>query len=157
MTTLLPQPPGSALWTPGQDPRLLGCIPVLGGLHVTALTAPDVGEGAHPALFLLPGHHRWATTIQAAALYMQHVHTWRHWSLYPGDDPDDVIPRIPRAVHTHATLHCHPDHTWTLTWTHPHTSGSTPVTAMRHPAAPLDDVSIPHPDRAHGAPATWAL
>ncbi|GHG04501.1 hypothetical protein ACFFSH_34195 [Streptomyces filamentosus] len=62
--------PAERIWTPDQDPAVLGFTPVLGGLHITGLPAPDADPGDHPALFLLLGQHRWATTIHAAALYM---------------------------------------------------------------------------------------
>ncbi|MGW8355557.1 hypothetical protein [Streptomyces wedmorensis] len=150
MTTPLHQPAAdTTLWTPDQDPALLGCVLVLDGLHVTALTVPGVGVGAHPTLFVLLGHHRGVTATQAAALYMERVHAWTHWCLYPGDDPDDVIPRIPRAVHTHATIHTHDD-SWHLTWAH----STAPGTAMRHPAALAAAVFAPDPD--HTPNTTWA-
>ncbi|MGW4779930.1 hypothetical protein ACWEPA_25115 [Streptomyces filamentosus] len=142
------------IWTPDRDPAVLGFTPVLGGLHITGLPAPDADPGDHPALFVLLGQHRWATTIHAAALYMQRVHAWTRWCLYPGDDPAEVIPRIPRAVHAHATIYCHPDDTWHLAWARPDEPGAVSVTAMRHPAAPATVVAVPDPD--HGAPATWA-
>ncbi|MFF9497202.1 hypothetical protein [Streptomyces flaveolus] len=109
----------------------------------------------HPALFVLLGPHCWTTTSHAAALHMDRAHGWTRWCLYPGDDPDEAIPRIPRAVHTHATMHCHPDGTWHLTWTRPTDPGALPVTAMRHPAAPATAAAVPNPDRGPRA-AVWA-
>ncbi|MEU9858947.1 hypothetical protein [Streptomyces sp. NPDC047974] len=147
--------PAEQIWTPDQDPAVLGFTPVLGGLHITGLPAPEANDGDHPALFVLLGHHRWATTIHAAALYMQRAHAWTRWCLYPGDDPDDVIPRIPRAVHAHATIHCHPTGTWRLAWARPDEPGAVPATAMRHPAAPVTSVAMPNPDRDLQA-AVWA-
>ncbi|MFE7517115.1 hypothetical protein ACFU8I_38690 [Streptomyces sp. NPDC057540] len=147
--------PAEQIWPPDQDPAALGFTPVLGGLHITGLPAPDADEGDHPALFVLLGHHRWATTIHATALYMQRVHAWTRWCLYPGDDPDEVIPRIPRAVHAHATIHCHPTGTWHLAWARRDEPGAVPVTAMRHPAALATAASIPDPDRDPQA-AVWA-
>ncbi|MFB8043141.1 hypothetical protein ACFC8F_17845 [Streptomyces hydrogenans] len=134
--------PAERIWIPGQDPAALGFTPVLGGLHITALPAPDADDGDHPALFLLCGRHRWATTIHAAALCMQRVHAWTRWCLYPGDDPDEAISRIPQAVHAHATIHCHHGDTWHLAWARPDEPGPVPVTTMRHPAAQQPQ---PHP------------
>ncbi|MFE0776787.1 hypothetical protein [Streptomyces sp. NPDC058861] len=149
--------PAEQIWTPDQDPAALGFTQVLGGLHITGLPALDADEGDHPALFLLLGHHRWATTIHAAALYMDRVHAWTRWCLYPGDDPDETIPRIPRAVHAHATIHCHPDDTWHLAWVQPDEPGAVPVTVMRHPAAPAAASCLPDPDPDRGNQATtWA-
>ncbi|MFC7924515.1 hypothetical protein [Streptomyces cinereoruber] len=111
MTTVLHEPTADPrLWTADSDPAELGALQVLGGLHITGLPAPDAEEGDHPALFLLLGHHRWATIIHAATLYMDRAHAWRCWCLYPGDDPDETIPR---AVHTHT------DDTWRLAWAGP--------------------------------------
>ncbi|MFJ5787928.1 hypothetical protein [Streptomyces hydrogenans] len=146
--------PAEQIWTPRQDPTVLGFTSVLGGLHITGLPAPDADEGDHPALFVLLGHHRWATAIHAAALYMQQVHAWTRWCLYPGDDPDDVIHRIPRAIHAHATIHCHPDHTWHLAWARRDEPGAVPATAMRHPAALATAAAMPDPDR--DLQGTWA-
>ncbi|MFC9734269.1 hypothetical protein ACFWGM_29745 [Streptomyces roseolus] len=145
--------PAEQIWNPGQYPSALGFTPVLDGLSIVGLPAPDADEGHHPALFVLLGHHRWATVIRAAALYMQRVHAWTRWCLYLGDDPDELIPR---TVHTHATIHCHPDDTWHLTWARPDEAGAVPVTTMRHPAAPTAVITVPSPDRAHGTPASWA-
>ncbi|MCZ0983789.1 hypothetical protein O1L60_44290 [Streptomyces diastatochromogenes] len=146
--------PAEQTWTPDQDPVDLGFTPVLGDLRITGLTAPDADDGDHPTLFVLLGHHRWATTIHAAALYMQRGHAWTRWCLYPGDDPDEAIPRIPRAIHTHAAIHCHPDDTWNLAWARPGEPGAIPVTAMRHPAAQAVAAAVPDPDRDDRA--AWA-
>ncbi|MFB8166188.1 hypothetical protein [Streptomyces rubiginosohelvolus] len=156
--------PAEQIWTPDQDPAVLGFTPVLGGLHITGLPGPDADDGDHPALFVLLGHHRWASVIHAAALYMQRVHAWTRWCLYPGDDPDEVIPRIPRAVHTHGVFlrRPHPDHgcasgrddTWRMVWAPSTKPGAVPITAMRHPAATVTAAAIPNPDE--GAPAIWA-
>ncbi|MFB7030944.1 MULTISPECIES: hypothetical protein [unclassified Streptomyces] len=153
--TALPASAGPHLWTPDQDPASLGALQVLGGLHITGLPALDAEEGDHPALFVLLGHHRWATTIHAAALYMDRAHAWTHWCLYPGDDPAETISRIPRAVHTHAVIHCHPDDAWRFAWARPDDPDALPVTAMRHPAAPAAAVAVPDPDRDDQA-AAWA-
>ncbi|GHG19593.1 hypothetical protein [Streptomyces hydrogenans] len=77
--------PAERIWIPSQDPAALGFTLILGGLHITSLPAPDADDGDHPALFLLCGRHRWATTIHAAALCMQRVHAWTRWCLYPGE------------------------------------------------------------------------
>ncbi|MFF8280717.1 hypothetical protein ACF05T_32425 [Streptomyces lateritius] len=150
-----PGTPSNNSGPPTKTPAVLGFTPVLGGLHITGLPAPDADEGDHPALFVLLGHHPWATAIHAAALYMQRVHAWTRWCLYPGDDPDEVIPRIPRAVHAHATVHCHLDDTWHLAWARPDEPGAGPVTAMRHPAAQTIAAAMPDPDRDPQV-AVWA-
>ncbi|WEH31944.1 hypothetical protein PZB75_30380 [Streptomyces sp. AM 4-1-1] len=95
---------------------------------------------------------------------MAHVHTWRNLHLYPGDDPSELIPRIPRAVQTWGVFlhHPHADHrcacewddTWRVVWAPATEPGVVPITALRHPAAPATAASIPNPDE--GAPATWA-
>ncbi|MFD9601804.1 hypothetical protein [Streptomyces sp. NPDC059970] len=84
--------------------------------------------------------------------------------LYPGDDPSVLIPRIPRAVHTHGVFlrHPHPGHgcgcewddTWRMVWAPATEPGAAPITALRHPAAPAAVADLPNPD--HGEPATWA-
>ncbi|WP_329625885.1 hypothetical protein OG357_38275 (plasmid) [Streptomyces sp. NBC_01255] len=147
--------PAEQIWTPDQDSAVLGFTPVLGGLHIIGLPAPDADEGDHPALFVLLGHHRWATTIHAAALYMDRAHAWNRWCLYPGDDPDEAIPRIPRAVHAHAAIQRHPDDTWYLVWARPDELGTVQVTAMRHPAALATAAAMPDPDRDPQV-AVWA-
>ncbi|MFE5513998.1 hypothetical protein ACFQ9J_26040 [Streptomyces sp. NPDC056529] len=68
--------PAERIWTLDQEPAALGFSPVLGGPHITGLPAPDADAGDHSALFVILGHHRWATTIHAAALYMQRLHAW---------------------------------------------------------------------------------
>lgn len=154
--------PAEGIWTPGEDAADNGFI-VYGGLHVAGIGAPNE-DGLYPDRFVVLGHQRWADIIEAAAAYMDRVHSWRSLHLYPGDDPSVLIPRIPRAVHTHGVFlrHPHPDHpcgcewedTWRLVWAPPTEPGAVPITAMRHPAAPATATGIPDPD--HGAPATWA-
>ncbi|MGW3521472.1 hypothetical protein [Streptomyces hydrogenans] len=117
------------IWIPGQDPAVLRFTPVLGGLHITGLPAPEADDGDHPALFLFLGRHRWATTIHAAVLYMQ-------------------------CVHAHATIHCHPGDTWHLAWARPDEPGAVPVTAMRHLAAAAAAAAVPNPDLEPQS-ATW--
>ncbi|MFE1383423.1 hypothetical protein ACFW6S_31190 [Streptomyces sp. NPDC058740] len=46
------------IWTPDQDPAVLGFTPVPGGLNIISLPVPDSDEGDHRALFVLLGHHR---------------------------------------------------------------------------------------------------
>ncbi|MES5824843.1 hypothetical protein [Streptomyces sp. RG80] len=155
--------PAEAIWTPSsEDAADYGFISH-GGLYVAGLGAPTDGS-LYPDRFVLLGHHRRARLIKAAAAYMDRVHAWRSLYLYPGDDPSVLIPRIPRAVHTHGVVlrHPHPDHpcgcewddTWRLVWAPPTEPGAVPITAMRHPAAPAT-TNIPNPDD-EGAPATWA-
>ncbi|MDT0440622.1 hypothetical protein RM877_38940, partial [Streptomyces sp. DSM 41981] len=62
----------------------------------------------YPVGFLVLGHHRWADVIEGAAAYMARVHGWRNLHLYPGDDPSELIPRIPRAVQTWGVFLRHP-------------------------------------------------
>jgi hypothetical protein len=76
-------------------------------------------------------------------------------------DPAELIPRIPRAVRTHAVIlqhHKHPDHpcgcewddTWRLVYAPPTEPGAIPVTVMRHPAPP-SSTAIP----TRPMPVTW--
>ncbi|MFJ4343168.1 hypothetical protein [Streptomyces sp. NPDC088915] len=87
---------------------------------------------------------------------MRRVHDWTRWCLHSGDDPDEAILRIPRARHTHATIHCHPDDNWHLAWARPGEPGALPVTVMRHPATLMTAAAVPDPDCDEQA-ATWAL
>ncbi|MEU3064135.1 hypothetical protein [Streptomyces subrutilus] len=155
--------PVEHLWTPGEDATENGFL-THRGLHVTGIDdATD--DHLYPVAFLVLGHQRWADTIEAAAAYMARVHGWRNLHLYPGDDPAVLIPRIPRAVHTHGVFlrHPHPDHegcgcewddTWRMVWVPASEPGAVPITALRHPAATVKAASIPNPDE--DAPATWA-
>ena len=116
----------------------------------------------YPVAFLVLGHQRWADIIEAAAAYMARVHGWRNLHLYPGDDPAVLIPRIPRAVHTHGVFlrHPHPDQacgcewddTWRMVWAPATEPGAVPITAMRHPAAPATAANLPDPDKARLRP-----
>lgn len=153
--------PAEQLWTPGEDAVENGFL-AHGDLHVTGLDGPT-DDHLYPVAFLVLGHQRWADVIEAGAAYMSRFHGWGNIHLYPGDDPSVLIPRIPRAVHTHGVFlrHPHPDHvcgcewedTWRLFWAPPTESGAVPITAMRHPAAPMAAIGIPDPDE--GAPAAW--
>ncbi|MFI6881131.1 hypothetical protein ACIBL6_47575 [Streptomyces sp. NPDC050400] len=153
--------PDEHLWTPDYPrvrPERLGFV-----LHETVHITGFGEEDEFPAGFLAVGHHRWATIIEAAAAYMDKIYDWRQLHTYPGNEQSDVIPQIPRAVHTHAVLihHPHPDHPcgcawddqWRIVWAPATEPGAFPVTAMRHPAAPANTVDIPNPD--DGAPAAW--
>ncbi|MFJ4865982.1 hypothetical protein [Streptomyces sp. NPDC088748] len=155
--------PAEQLWTPGEDAVENGFL-THRALHVTGLDG-STDDHLYPVAFLVLGHQRWADIIEAAAAYMARVHGWRNLHLYPGDDPADLIPRIPRAVHTHGVFlrHPHPDHdgcgcewdnTWRMVWAPASEPGAVPITALRHPAATVKAASIPNPDE--GAPATWA-
>jgi hypothetical protein len=155
--------PAEGIWTPGEDAADNGFV-VHHGLYVTGIAAPN-DDGLYPDRFVVLSHQRWADTIEAAAAYMDRIHGWRALHLYPGDDPAELIPRIPRAVLTYGVFlrHPHPGHpcgcewegTWRIVWTSPTEPGAVPITAMRHPAAPAATASIPNPDE-EGAPATWA-
>ncbi|KIE24757.1 hypothetical protein LK08_23070 [Streptomyces sp. MUSC 125] len=155
--------PAEGIWTPGEDAADNGFV-VHHGLYIAGIGAPN-DDGLYPDRFVVLGHQRWADIIEAAAAFMDRIHGWRTLHLYPGDDPAELIPRIPRAVHTHGVFlrHPHPDHpcgcewedTWRVVWTPATEPGAVPVTAMRHPAAPAATASIPNPDE-EGVPATWA-
>jgi hypothetical protein len=154
--------PVEQIWNPGEDAKEHDFL-AYSGLHITGIGGPG-DDDAYPAAFVALGHQTWSAIIEAAAAYMDRVHGWRNLHLYPGDDPSVLIPRIPRAVHTHGVFlrHLHPDHpcdcewedTWRMVWAPPTEPGAIPVTAMRHPAAP-SAAAIPTPD--HGSvPVTWA-
>lgn len=96
--------PVEQLWTPGEDAVENGFL-AHGDLHVTGLDDP-ADDHLYPVAFLMLGHHRWADIIEAATAYMAHVHGW--CNLYPDDDQSVLIPRIPRAVHTHGVFLRHP-------------------------------------------------
>jgi hypothetical protein len=156
--------PAEGIWTPEGKAATDNGFVVHRGLYVTGIgTHGD--DGPSPAAFVLLGHHRWADAIEGAAAYMDRVYGWRSFHTYPGDDPSDLIPRIPRAVLTRGVFlrHPHPDHpcgcewedTWRVVWAPAAEPGAIPVTAMRHPAAPPTTVDLPNPD--HGVvAATWA-
>ncbi|MFI8308468.1 hypothetical protein ACIF80_34740 [Streptomyces sp. NPDC085927] len=90
--------PAEQLWTPGEDAVENGFI-VHRGLYVTGIDDPTE-DHLFPIGFVVLGHQRWADIIEAAA-YMTRVHGWRNLHLYPDDDPSELIPRLPRAVHIH--------------------------------------------------------
>ncbi|WP_438490745.1 hypothetical protein [Streptomyces sp. S186] len=154
--------PVEQLWTPSEDAVENGFV-AHRGLHVIGLDEPT-GDHLYPVAFLVLGHQRSADISEAAAAYMAHVHGWRNLHLYPGDGPSVLIPHIPRAVLTWGVFlrHPHPDHgcgcewddTWRMAWAPSTEPGAIPITAMRHPAAPVTAAGIPNPDE--GAPATWA-
>ncbi|MEU5583011.1 hypothetical protein ABZ791_36055 [Streptomyces huasconensis] len=155
--------PTEQVWTPCADGTADHGFINHQGLFVAGLGS-GTDDDLYPVGFLVLGHQRWADIISAAATYMSRTHGWRNLHLYPGNDPSVLIPRIPRAVHTHGVFlrHPHPDHpcgcewdgTWRLVWAPPTEPGAIPVTAMRHPAAPAATSSVPNPDQ--GAPASWA-
>jgi hypothetical protein len=155
--------PAEGIWTPSSEDAADNGFITYNGLYVAGIGAPH-DDHLYPDRFVVLGHQRWADIIEAAAAYMDRVHSWRNLHLYPGDDPSVLIHRIPRAVHTHGVFlrHPHPDHpcgcewedTWRLVWAPPTEPGAVPITAMRHPAAPATATGLPDPDQ--GAPATWA-
>ncbi|MFJ9675289.1 hypothetical protein ACIRP5_31415 [Streptomyces sp. NPDC101221] len=155
--------PAEQLWTPCADGAADHGFIVHQGLFVAGIDG-GADDDLYPDGFLVLGHQRWADIIAAAAAYMSRTHGWCNLHLYPGDDPAVLIPRIPRAVHTHSVFlrHPHPDHscgcewddTWRMVWAPAIEPGAVPITAMRHPAAPTTAVGIPNPD--DGAPAIWA-
>lgn len=101
--------PAEHLWAPGQDgvAEPHGFL-AHGGLHITGIGGPNTDESGYPAAFVALGHQQWPAVIEAAAAYMHRVHGWKNLHLYPGNDPAELIPRIPRAIHTHAVILCHP-------------------------------------------------
>ncbi|MFD3665769.1 hypothetical protein ACFWVF_35055 [Streptomyces sp. NPDC058659] len=156
--------PVEQLWTPCADDAADSGFVAHRDLYVTGID--DATEDhLYPVAFIVLGHQRWADVIEAAAAYMSRIHGWRNLHLYPGDDPSVLIPRIPRAVHTHGVFlrHPHPDHgcgcewddTWRMVWAAADEPGAVPITALRHPAAAVTAAGIPSPDE-DGAPATWA-
>ncbi|MEH0638659.1 hypothetical protein QBA35_36225 [Streptomyces bottropensis] len=68
---------------------------------MTGPSTPTGHDGLYPAGLVVLAHQRLSDIIEAAAAaaYTDRVHGWRN--LHPGDDPSEVIHRIPRAVHTH--------------------------------------------------------
>ncbi|MFJ3762541.1 hypothetical protein [Streptomyces sp. NPDC090080] len=152
--------PVEQLWTPGEDAVENGFL-AHSGLYVTGID-DSTDDHLYPVAFFVLGHQKWATVIEAASTYMAQIHDWRNLHLYPGDDPSVLIPRIPRAVHTHGVFLRHPhleygcgcewDDTWRMVWALPNEPGAIPITAMRHPAA--NDTDIPNPDDTP-ALATW--
>ncbi|WP_432007996.1 hypothetical protein [Streptomyces parvus] len=155
--------PAEQLWTPCADGTADHGFIAHQDLFVAGIDG-DSDDDLYPVGFLVLGHQRWADIIEAAAAYMARTHGWRNLHLYPSDDPSILIPRIPRAVHTHGVFlrHPHPDYgcgcewddTWRMVWAPATEPGAIPITALRHPAAPVTAAGIPDPD-AH-APATWA-
>jgi len=154
--------PAEGIWTPdGKDATDNGFIDYR-GLYVTG-TGTHNDEGPTPAAFVLLGHHRWADVIEGAAAYMDRVYGWRTLHTYPGDDPADLIPRIPRAVLTHGVFlrHPHPDpcgceweDTWRVVWApplHPAPSRSPacgiPPPRRPPPTSPTPTTARPLPGR----------
>lgn len=156
--------PTEALWTPAGEEAVKHGFVAHGGLYVAGIsvTADDV---LHPQAFVALGHHKWGDLIEAAAAYMDRVHGWRALHSYPGDDPTEIIHRIPRAVRTygvflrHSQLDdpcgCEWEGSWRIVWAPSTEPGAIPVTAMRHPAAPVTATGIPDPD--HDSVSTWAI
>jgi hypothetical protein len=154
--------PTEQLWTPCANGEPSPGFIVHHGLSVSGISDPT--DGLYPVGFQVLGHQRWADVIEAAAAYLARVYGWRNLHSYPGDDQPDLIPRLPRAVLTHAAFlrHPHPGHdcgcewndTWRMVWAHSTDPGAVPITAMRHPAAPAAAAGVPNPDQ--GEPAIWA-
>ncbi|MFF7954098.1 hypothetical protein [Streptomyces griseorubiginosus] len=135
--------PVEQLWTPGEDATENGFL-AHRDLCVTGIDDPT-DDHLYPVAFLVLGHQKWADTIEAAAAYMARIHGWRNLHLYPGDDPAVLIPRIPRAVHTHGVFLRHPTRT-----TGAPVSGMTPGGWSGHPASnPALFRSLPCVTRQH--------
>lgn len=155
--------PAEQLWTPTAEDATDNGFIVHRSLHVTGID-DLTDDHLYPVGFVVLGHQRWADIIGAAAAYMSRIHGWRNLHLYPGDDPSELVPRIPRAVLTHGVFLRHPhldqgcgcefDDTWRMVWAPVTEPGAIPITAMRHPAAPTNTTDLPNPDR--GEPAIWA-
>ncbi len=99
--------PAEQLWTPCTDDAADSGFIVHRGLYVAGIDDPT-DDRLYPVAFLTLGHQRWADLIEGAAAYMAHVHGWRNRHLYPGDDPSELIPRIPSAVLTFGVFIRHP-------------------------------------------------
>lgn len=148
--------PAEHVWTPRDTDIQENGFLAHGSLSITGIGGPNDDEGPYPAAFVALEHQPWSAMIEAAAAYMDRVYGWKNIHLYPGDDPAELIPHIPRAIHTHAVIlsHPHPDHpcgcewdgTWRLVWAPPTEPGVIPVTAMRQPAAPAATACLPNPD-----------
>ncbi|MFF3932848.1 hypothetical protein [Streptomyces hirsutus] len=155
--------PVEQLWTPCADDAADSGFVAHRDLYVTGIDDPTE-DYLYPIGFIVLGHQRWADVIEAGAAYMSRVQGWRNLHLYPGDDPSVLIPRIPRAVHTHGVFlrHPHPNHgcgcewddTWRMVWVPSTEPGAVSITVMRHPAAPTTAAGILNPDE--GGPAAWA-
>ncbi|MFI8164092.1 hypothetical protein ACIF6I_33420 [Streptomyces microflavus] len=156
--------PAECIWTPGEDAEEAaesGFV-IHRSLYIAGIDDPT--DHPYPVGFLALGHHRWGDVIEGAAAYMARVYGWRTLHLYPGHDPVELIPRIPRAVQTWGVFlrHPHPDHscgyewddTWRMVWAPATEPGAVPITALRHPAAPAAAAGLPNPEE--GAPAIWA-
>ncbi|WP_409239362.1 hypothetical protein [Streptomyces sp. PA5.6] len=153
--------PAEHVWTPCADGTADHGFIAHQGRFVAGIDRV-ADDGLYPVGFLVLGHQQWADVIEAATAYMFQTHGWRNLHLYPGDDPSVLIPRIPRAVHTHGVFlrHSPPDHccegddTWRMAWAPTTEPGAVLITVLRHPAALTTAAGIPNPDE--GAPASWA-
>lgn len=155
--------PAEAIWTPADDDVARHGFIVHNGLYTTGISSPPADD-LYPQAFITLGHHRWSDAVEGAAAYMNLVHEWRTLHLYPGDDPEETIQRIPRAVLTWGVflrhLHdddqctCEEEGRWRMVWAPPTEPGAVPVTAIRHPAATAAAAGIPNPDQAEHA--IWA-
>ncbi|MET8411078.1 hypothetical protein ABZV34_23750 [Streptomyces sp. NPDC005195] len=155
--------PSEILWTPaGKDAARHGFV-IHNGLYTSGLSSPP-DDDLYPQVFITLGHHRWSDAIEGASAYMNLVHEWRTLHIYPGDDPEETIPRIPRAVlawgvflrhlHDDERCACEQEGSWRMVWAPPTEPGAVPVTAIRHPAATAAAAGIPDPDQAEHE--TWA-
>ncbi|MEV5568031.1 hypothetical protein AB0L54_35040 [Streptomyces sp. NPDC052196] len=155
--------PAEQVWTPCADGETDHGFIAHQGLFIAGIDGGS-DDDLYPVGFLVLGHQRWADIIEAATAYMARTHGWCNLHLYPGDDPSVLIPRIPRAVHTHGVFlrhqhaeyacGCEWDAAWRMVWVPASGPGAVPITALRHPAATVESADIPNPDE--GAPATWA-
>jgi hypothetical protein len=81
--------PAEGIWTPSSEDAADNDF-IHDRLSVAGIGAPN-DDRPHPDRFVALGDHRWADIIEAAATYMDHVHSWRTLHLYPGDDPTMLI------------------------------------------------------------------
>ncbi|MEV0604566.1 hypothetical protein AB0I82_35445 [Streptomyces sp. NPDC050315] len=102
--------PAEQAWTPCADGAADHGFIAHQGLFVAGIDG-GADDDLYPVGFLVLGHQRWADIIEAAATYMARIHGWHNLHLYPGEDPAVLIPRIPRAVHTHGVFLRHPPRT----------------------------------------------
>ncbi|MFD7136138.1 hypothetical protein [Streptomyces sp. NPDC059894] len=98
--------PVEQLWRPCADDAADSGFVAHRGLYLSGIDDPADDRLYLVALVVL-GHQRWANVIEAAA-YMDRIHGWRNLHLYPDVDAAELIPRIPRAVHTHGVFLRHP-------------------------------------------------
>ncbi|MER7042715.1 hypothetical protein [Streptomyces microflavus] len=109
--------PAECIWTPGEDAEEAAASGFVIHRSVYIAGIDDPTDHPYPVGFLALGHQRWGDVIEGAAAYMARVNGWRTLHTYPGDDPVELIPRIPRAIQTRGVFLRHPIlmHRWSVT------------------------------------------